>query len=105
MIRRTPLLLTFGSPLDKTAFLFHVDSGGGDAREALASSVQPLIIDLRYRPKSWINVWSPFDIISGALNFYGPVDNQKDDRATTPIAAHVQYWDNDLIYRHILNAL
>jgi hypothetical protein len=111
---RTRLLLTFGSPLDKTAFVFAMhDRGAGSERDALAASVQPLItMDNRFR---WVNVWSPWDIISGPLNFYDTpqgdndansprIDNCIDPAASTPLAAHVEYWDNPLIYWLILEA-
>ena len=42
---RTALLLTFGSILDKTAFLFRAQSEFSDVREALCSAGQPLISD------------------------------------------------------------
>jgi hypothetical protein len=111
--RRTKLLLTFGSPLDKIAFLFHIQSGGraGEAREALASATQPLITDTERPP--WVNVWSPQDIISGDLDFYdlpdksnhSRVKNIIDPHATTLLAAHTQYWQNDLIYCWIRNVI
>ena len=73
VVARTPLLLTFGSPLDKTAFLFAEQrQNTGEAREALAAAVQPLIQDYCFRPKCWINIYSPWDIISGSLDFYDP---------------------------------
>jgi len=71
VVGRTPLLLTFGSPLDKTAFIFGAQGHGTtEAREALAASVQPLIQHYDYRPKKWINIYSPWDIISGYLDLY-----------------------------------
>jgi hypothetical protein len=48
---RTQLLLTFGSPLDKTAFLFRAQSEFSDVREALAAATQPLIVDYALRPR------------------------------------------------------
>ena len=50
---RTRLLLTFGSPLDKTAFLFSLQGNTTEAREALAASVQPLLAFPERRPE-WI---------------------------------------------------
>ncbi|HEY1952792.1 MAG TPA: hypothetical protein VGG76_08290, partial [Gemmatimonadaceae bacterium] len=71
VVARTPLFLTFGSPLDKTAFIFGAQGHATtEAREALAASVQPLIQDYKYRPKQWVNIYSPWDIISGALDLY-----------------------------------
>ena len=106
---RTKLLLTFGSPLDKTAFLFGAQGTGSEAREALAASVQPLISDQAARP-IWINVSSPFDIISGSLEFYdlpdrsnrNPVQNVRDPHASTWLAAHEEYWRNDTIFDVLL---
>jgi hypothetical protein len=113
VVRRTPLFLTFGSPLDKTAFVFAVQAHGtSEAREALAGSVQPLIQDYSKRPKRWINVWSPWDIISGELDLYDPprhlhefpdttlaqrVHNVRDHEATTLLIAHTEYWKNPLV--------
>ena len=113
VVRRTPLFLTFGSPLDKTAFVFAVQAHGtSEAREALAGSVQPLIQDYAKRPRRWINVWSPWDIISGELDLYDPprdpdalpdpaasqrVHNVRDQEATTLLIAHTEYWKNPLV--------
>ena len=66
-----PLFLTFGSPLDKTAFIFGVQGKNTtEAREALAASVQPMICDYRLRPRRWVNVHSPWDLVSGSLDLY-----------------------------------
>jgi len=73
VVERTRALITFGSPLDKTAFLFRVQASRPDViREQLAASVQPLIVSYPlYRPLTfqWVNIWSPEDIISGELNY------------------------------------
>ena len=106
---RTKLLLTFGSPLDKTAFLFALQGRStSETREALAAEVQPLIRDAGFRTFPWINIWSPQDIISGSLEFYDPpasephssfaVQNRVDEDATTVIASHVEYWRNPKIF-------
>jgi len=113
VVRRTPLFLTFGSPLDKTAFIFAVQARGtSEAREALAGSVQPLIQSYERRPSRWINVWSPWDVISGPLDLYDPprelhdfpgatltqrVHNILDREATTLLIAHTEYWKNPLV--------
>jgi hypothetical protein len=110
VVERTRLFLTFGSPLDKTAFIFGAQGKGSEPREALAASVQPLLTDNRPR---WINIWSPWDVIGGALDYYDlpdrsnphPVENRRDPHATTLLVAHVEYWNNPLIYRTILDAL
>ncbi|MCU1349416.1 MAG: hypothetical protein JWO56_2446, partial [Acidobacteria bacterium] len=102
--KRTRLLLTFGSPLDKTAFIFaRHDPHGGNERDALAAAVQPLIA--RERSFPWINLWTPFDILGGSLEFYDSpdrrdermpnlnyrVENVPDPQAITPIAAHTEF--------------
>lgn len=111
---RTPLFLTFGSPLDKTAFIFGVQGESGwDAHQALAASVQPLVRDYQSRPAQWINIWSPWDVISGSLEFYDPpgsvdpkrVVNLKDPDATTLLGAHVEYGSGTLLYDKLLDAI
>jgi hypothetical protein len=109
---RTRLLLTFGSPLDKTAFIFGTQGAGTEAREALTASFQPLITDERVRPR-WVNIYSSWDIISGSVDYYdrpdksnrNAVENIKDPGATTLLAAHVEYWRNPLLFNTILDAL
>jgi hypothetical protein len=109
---RTRLFLTFGSPLDKTAFIFGAQGAGTEAREALSASIQPLITDEKARPR-WVNIYSPWDIISGSLDYYdrpdrsnrNAVENIVDPDATTLLAAHVEYWRNPLLFRTILQAL
>jgi hypothetical protein len=108
---RTRGLVTFGSPLDKTAFLFGLQGGETtEAREALAASVQPLIQEDRFRTFPWINIFSRWDLISGRLDYYdtpdrlnrNPVDNQVDPDATTLLAAHTEYWKNPLLFNTLL---
>jgi hypothetical protein len=49
-----------------------------------------------------VNIYSRWDIISGPLDYYdrrdrsnrNPVKNIKDDKASTLLAAHVEYWRN-----------
>jgi len=104
IVDRTAGLITFGSPLDKTAYLFSTQRASHlqDVQDALANTVQPLIQD-GARPE-WINIHSWNDIISGRLDFYhvpgGPqVVNESDPNATIPLAAHVEYWENALLWR------
>ena len=109
---RTRLFLTCGSPLDKTAFIFGAQGAGTEAREALAASVQPLISDPQVRPR-WVNIYSTWDIISGSLDYYDlpdrsnrrPVENIKDPKATTLLAAHVEYWRNETLFETLVEAL
>ncbi|MFI5070784.1 MAG: hypothetical protein ACHP8A_07830 [Terriglobales bacterium] len=124
---RTRMFLTFGSPLDKTAFLFRTQKDmRSQVREVAAAAVQPMIADYRNRPQEWINLWSRADIISGHLDFYDPpnainakhpehyvharmnpkgIQNHIDPDAKTPLKAHIEYWDGkmfaDQLYRGI----
>ncbi len=120
---RVKLLLTFGSPLDKIAFLFaRPDNKLCEARDALQSAAQPLIADTKFRKFLWINIFSPLDIISGELNFfdppeqkakrrgpaipdYKPVINLTDPQSTIYLAAHVEYWSNDLLFQILHSAI
>jgi hypothetical protein len=118
---RTETLLTFGSPLNKTAFLFTIQ--GTDSmhiRERLASTVQPLIVSYpKFRKFKWINVYSRNDIISGKLEFYdlpgfqnpkpgdppvpdAAIKNVIDKDAAVPLVAHVAYWKNKTIWTELL---
>jgi hypothetical protein len=114
VVERTSLFLTFGSPLDKTAFIFGAQGHGTtEAREALAAAVQPLIQDYSYRPKRWINIYSPWDIISGSLDLYDldpgkhpeAVKNVADRDATTLLMAHTEYWSNELLVKTLYDAV
>ena len=113
-LERVRTLITFGSPLDKTAFVFGLHGKETrDLREQLAARVQPLIEDYDNRSKlTWINVYSPFDIISGKLEFYDlkekpadpkkpfyPLRNERDKDATIPLAAHTEYWADSLVWK------
>lgn len=128
---RTRMFLTFGSPLDKTAFLFRTQADmGSPVREVAAAAVQPMIQDYGNRPPEWVNLYSKSDIISGHLDFYDPPDktnakdtglflnpatapvaderavkNLLDPDARTPLAAHVEYWDGDLLARELVRAI
>jgi hypothetical protein len=114
--QRTATMVTFGSPLNKTAFLFTIQ--GKDAlhiRERLACTVQPLIMSYpKFRKFKWINVFSRNDIVSGHLKFYDlpgyqddpvpaiAVQNIKDRDAAVPLVAHVAYWKNKTVWRALL---
>lgn len=107
VVSRTRLFLTFGSPLDKTAFIFGVQGmRTTEAREALAASVQPMICDYALRPRKWVNIYSPWDIVSGFLDYYDPpgsadprkIDNRIDPQATTLLKAHLEYWRDPILF-------
>jgi predicted alpha/beta hydrolase family esterase len=116
---RTTALVTFGSPLDKIAYLFGLQGHQTTAtREALAASLQPLILDYpRFRSKLlWINVHSAHDIFSGELNFYDDtlapgykpgmkVQHAVDPDAVIPIIAHTEYWSGTTIYSALCQGL
>jgi hypothetical protein len=114
VVDRTPLFLTFGSPLDKTAFIFGAQGHGTtEAREALAASQQPMLQEYNYRPNQWINIYSPWDIISGYLDLYDlpastnprRVVNRKDPEATTFLMAHTEYWKDRVLVQTLYDAL
>jgi hypothetical protein len=117
VVARTTRLITFGSPLDKTAFLFRTQiSADHHYREALACLQQPLILTYAVRPTQfrWYNLYSAADVISGKLVYYddplnppssNPVINRSDPHAWIPLMAHVQYWSGDLLARLLKDAL
>ncbi|MEM7586370.1 MAG: hypothetical protein AAF560_23460 [Acidobacteriota bacterium] len=118
VLERTKVLLTFGSPLDKTAYIFRFHSQHTtDTREALATAVQPLIQDYEHFRGGlhWINVYSWRDIISGDLDYYDDrdnssfgamaVDNVEDKDSQTPLIAHVEYWNNPTVFRELYRSL
>jgi hypothetical protein len=114
VVARTKLLLTFGSPLDKIAFIFGAQLADAKTRDALAASFQPLILDYdKFRNIPWVNIWSPADIISGHLDFFDDprqagnrkVENVIDEQATTPLMAHVEYWKNDLLFERMYQGI
>lgn len=116
---RTSHLVTFGSPLDKTAFLFREQQPRfAQVREALAASVQPLIQDYRFRASlRWQNFFSRADLISGRLEYYDEdefnrqqqgtsadrfVHNDVDPYACIPLMAHTMYWHSSTVGRYLL---
>ena len=126
---RTRMFLTFGSPLDKTAFLFRTLKDMNSAvREVGAAAVQPMIANYAFRPQEWVNLWSYADIISGHLDYYDlptvanaknkhalravppaynrrRVNNQLDPSARTPLKAHVEYWAGPAFAQHLVRGI
>lgn len=109
---RTKFLLTFGSPLDKTAFFFRTQTDGAPTREALAENLQSLIHDMKYRQFPWVNVYATRDIFAGSLDFYDEpgdhplpvgcrVFNVIDAKARTPILSHTEYYKTGYIARFL----
>lgn len=113
VVDRTKLLLTFGSPLDKTAFVFRTQKTEReiDIREALAGAQQPLILDYSLRCARWINLWSPSDWVSGPIGYYDSpqprpgqaVCNIENPGSKLPPTAHTEYWSSPLL-RGVLHA-
>ncbi|MGH9528439.1 MAG: hypothetical protein ACRD2S_00805, partial [Terriglobales bacterium] len=125
--KRTRMFLTFGSPLDKTAFLFRTQKDmRSQVREVAAAAVQPMIADYRNRPPEWVNLWSKADIISGHLDFYDlpnvmnakhpehyvhlranpkGVQNHVDPDAKTPLKAHIEYWDGKMFAEQLYRGI
>jgi hypothetical protein len=122
----TRALITCGSPLDKTAFIFRTQLAAvnPEIREALAAAMQPLIVDYAFRtipvpmpPRpsefEWVNVYSRRDIISGSLEYYDwqpptglAVRNVKDTLAPlSPVRAHTGYWDRSALRKELWNAI
>jgi hypothetical protein len=109
---RTFLFLTVGSPLDKTAFVFGSQRRQSEVHHALAATGQPLILDYRYRPDRWVNIYSLWDPISGRLDYYDlppdknrhpqAVKDRSDPSALTLFLAHVEYWEGRLLFETLL---
>ena len=110
--RRTRLFLTFGSPLDKIAFFFRTQADRKEAREVLSAATQPMIVDYKERPLQWINIWSPWDWVSGALDYYDDGSGNPRqvtnvvDRAAPPAPgrAHTGYWTREAFGRILYDA-
>ncbi|MGH9556897.1 MAG: hypothetical protein ACRD2Y_13850 [Terriglobales bacterium] len=111
--QRTKLLLTFGSPLDKTAFIFRNQLREADFREALAEAKQPLIQTYTNRTMRWVNIYTLHDWIGGQLDFYddpeyageGRVDNREDPEGLVPLKAHTDYWSHEELRLALVEAL
>jgi hypothetical protein len=123
----TRALITCGSPLDKTAFIFRTQLAeeNPEIREALAASMQPLIVDYEFRkiPNrgpavpgdfEWVNVYSRRDLISGSLEYYdwhptgtdSAVRNVEDSEASiSPVKAHTEYWNRLALRRELWKAI
>jgi hypothetical protein len=122
VVGRTRMLLTFGSPLDKTTFFFtkQKKSHSGSVWAELGTAFQPLIDDPATRAFRWINIHSRWDVVSGSLDYFdtlaehelpddrkapGTVRNHLDPEATTFLAAHVEYWLGRTIYAAMLSGI
>jgi hypothetical protein len=117
---RTKAFVTFGSPMDKTAFVFRTQRPEqNEVREALAGTKQPMVLDYRFRPKHWVNIYAPDDWISGSLEYYDLPDpkqpdgsdngkrvvNVEDPEGCVPLASHVFYWQSRILQEALWNAI
>jgi len=112
-ISKRTTFITFGSPLDKSAFIFRSQMKMDPkypVREQLAAAMQPMITAEGFRPSSWTNFWTPLDWVSGELRYYDPpsgggVENVVDKNCNVLIAGHSLYWVSPLLSRHITDAI
>ncbi len=115
-VGRTRTLLTFGSPLDKVAFIFGTQVTGRKMREALAGGLQPLIVDYGYRPAKWVNLYAKADVIAGRLDYFDDPDsgdggekrirNEIDGEAGWfPPNAHTDYWTHGIFRRELYESV
>jgi hypothetical protein len=105
-LSRTEALITLGSPLDKTAFLFRQHLKNAVVREAMANAVQPLVQSYAFRPSWWINIFNHGDIVAGSLEYYDDpnctnaqrrVRNfQDEEKIWNPVSAHTGYWNRTM---------
>jgi hypothetical protein len=113
-LRKLRGLITFGSPLDKIYYFFR--DAVGD-QQAVLAQIQSFLHGFRkkssgrdYQPYgfaryelpnmpnlTWINIYSPFDIVSDRLEFY-QVDEQIQMPYLSPITAHTRYWQDPKFY-------
>jgi pimeloyl-ACP methyl ester carboxylesterase len=113
VVSRTQALITFGSPLDKTAFIFRSHLKSAVFREALAGAKQPLIQSYKFRPDKWINIFSRLDVISGSLEFYDNwdeknpkrIDNRVDKECRRPLLSHVDYWNHSALRKALYEGI
>jgi hypothetical protein len=113
VVARTKLLLTFGSPLDKIAFIFGAQLADAKTRDALAASFQPLILDydkFRNIPGSTSGRRRTSSAATSILRRLPgrrdrKVENVIDEQATTPLMAHVEYWKNDLLFERMYQGI
>jgi hypothetical protein len=117
-VNRTRMLLTFGSPLNKTAFIFRTQMPeASELREALAASMQPMIQHYDLRPAEWVNIFSRADWIGGPIEYYDDPDdddpehvakkikNVEDPAATTPLVAHNELWTSPTLAERLVGAI
>jgi hypothetical protein len=119
-LRRIKGLLTFGCPLNKVVYFFRART---NLRTNVLSQILYMLHSFRLRtplpPQAnpaiamphpfpektpfapeflWYNAYSPFDIISGRMQFYTADLDVPVERGVTPWTAHLSYWENDDLY-------
>lgn len=113
-------LLTFGSPLDKTAYFFRERVGDGDAVHAQLASFRnasrrrpsrrddgPYRLahyDVPFGWLRWLHLHAPADPISDPLVFY-QVDERRQRPYRWPWTAHGRYWDDPATYQALVDLL
>jgi hypothetical protein len=113
-------LLTFGCPLNKVIYFFRSRTNlrtnvlsqilytlhSFRLRTPLPPEANPAIAVPHPFPEKipfapdfhWYNAYSPFDIISGRMQFYSADLDVPVERGVTPWTAHLSYWENDDLY-------
>lgn len=113
-------LLTFGCPLNKVVYFFRARTNlrtnvlsqilytlhSFRLRTPLPAEANPAIAVPHPFPEKipfspnflWYNAYSPFDIISGRMQFYKADLDVPVERGITPWTAHLSYWENDDLY-------
>lgn len=119
-LKKVKGLLTFGCPLNKVVYFFRART---NLRTNVLSQILYMLHSFRLRtplppeanPKIavphpfpekvpfapdflWYNAYSPFDIISGRMQFYKADLDVAVERGVTPWTAHLSYWENDDLY-------
>jgi hypothetical protein len=113
-------LLTFGCPLNKVVYFFRARTNlrtnvlsqilyklhSFRLRTPLPPQANPALAVPHPFPEKipfasdflWYNAYSPFDIISGRMQFYSADLDVPVERGVTPWTAHLSYWENDDLY-------
>jgi hypothetical protein len=116
VVGRTKTLITFGSPLDKVAFIFGTQVTGKKMREALAGGTQPLIVSYDYRPEQWVNIYAPADVIAGRLDYFDvpssgegggkrAVNRIDKEAGWFPPTAHTDYWAHAILRQSLYESV
>lgn len=116
-------LITFGSPLDKVAFLFQerINKKKQNIRYSIVTqlhnfkrkhvddqSLENGILQF-FENTKWINFWTETDPISGNLNAYSDVENihldLSNNRKKIDIKCHSLYWESYEMHRQIIEKM